>query len=66
MVATSAGLWHTPQGPSLLVAALFFYVSDLSVAINRFVSPRFIHRLWGLPAYYIAQLMFAFLVAHHF
>jgi len=66
MVAMAAGLWNMPYGPHLLAAALFFYGSDLSVAINRFVSPRFVHRLWGLPAYYIAQLSFAYLVAYPF
>lgn len=44
------------------VGATAFYLSDLSVAANRLVSPSFLHRLWGLPLYYAAQLMLAFTV----
>ena len=61
MVALAGGLWDGDNGQHIFMAAFVFYLSDLSVAINRFVSPAFIHRLWGLPAYYIAQLAFAFL-----
>jgi len=61
MVATAGGLWDHQFGHYILLAAFVFYLSDLSVAINRFVSPAFIHRLWGLPLYYGAQLTFAWL-----
>ncbi len=43
----------------LLVAAVAFFISDLAVARNRFVSEGFGNRLWGLPLYYGAQLLFA-------
>jgi uncharacterized membrane protein YhhN len=39
-------------------AALFF-ASDLAVARERFVASSFGNRLWGLPAYYIGQLLLA-------
>lgn len=39
--------------------ALAFYVSDISVARDRFVRPSFSNRLWGLPLYYLAQLLLA-------
>ena len=42
-----------------LLAALLFYVSDVSVACDRFLEAGFMNRLWGLPAYYAAQLIFA-------
>jgi uncharacterized membrane protein YhhN len=45
--------------PRLLAAAAAFFVSDLSVARDRFVAPGFANRLWGLPLYYGAQLVFA-------
>jgi uncharacterized membrane protein YhhN len=47
--------------PSLpiLIGALAFFLSDLSVARNRFVAPGFVNRLWGLPLYYAAQLLLA-------
>lgn len=41
------------------VGALAFYVSDLSVARDRFVREGFVNRLWGLPLYYFAQVLLA-------
>jgi len=71
MVAAAAGASAGP-GPSLLpalslagwratvvVAAAAFYLSDVSVARDRFVAPGFGNRIWGLPLYYAAQLLFA-------
>ena len=43
----------------IAVGAVAFYLSDLAVARNRFVSPGFINRAWGLPLYYSAQLLLA-------
>ena len=40
-------------------AGLLFYVSDLTVARDRFVAGRFASRAWGLPMYYLAQVLFA-------
>ena len=45
--------------PLILVGALLFYVSDLSVARDRFVAPSPWNRRWGLPLYYAAQLILA-------
>jgi uncharacterized membrane protein YhhN len=42
-------------------AAVMFFVSDLSVARDRFVAPGFDNRVWGLPLYYGAQIWFALL-----
>lgn len=49
----------------LPLAAVAFYFSDLSVALNRFVRPALSHRLWGLPLYFGAQLLFAWTVWIH-
>jgi uncharacterized membrane protein YhhN len=46
-------------GPQLLIGAVMFAVSDIFVARDRFVSPSVANRLWGLPLYYSAQLIFA-------
>lgn len=67
MVAASVGTlardgWGAPAWP-WPVAAVMFFVSDLSVARDRFVAPGFDNRLWGLPLYYGAQLWFALLAA---
>jgi len=39
--------------------AVLFALSDLAVAQDRFVTPSFASTLWGLPAYYVAQLLLA-------
>lgn len=46
-------------GPLLLIGAVMFAASDVFVARERFVSPSVANRLWGLPLYYMAQLIFA-------
>ena len=38
------------------MGAIGFYLSDLSVARDRFVVSAFVNRLWGLPLYYAAQV----------
>ncbi len=43
----------------IIVGAVAFAVSDLAVARNRFVAPGFINRLWGLPLYFVSQLLIA-------
>ena len=57
MVATAFGAWGTSGSNVLLAGAITFYLSDLSVARDRFVAPGFVNRLWGLPLYYGAQLL---------
>lgn len=59
MVALAAGLVAATGEPIFLVAAVAFFVSDLSVARERFVASSFGNKLWGLPLYYGAQLLFA-------
>ncbi len=43
----------------LFAGALAFYLSDLAVARQRFVTESVSNRLWGLPAYYGGQLLLA-------
>ena len=45
--------------PLLGIAAILFVVSDVSVARDRFVRHDIVNKAWGLPLYYIAQLLFA-------
>ena len=59
MVAAAAGTVGAAGGAEILLAALAFYVSDLSVALHRFVSPKLSHRIWGVPLYFGAQLLLA-------
>lgn len=48
----------------LLTAAILFFLSDLCVARDRFVSPGIENRWIGLPLYYIAQLLFCVGIAN--
>jgi uncharacterized membrane protein YhhN len=59
MVALGAGTFGARGDARLLVGAVAFYLSDLAVARDRFVSRGFVNRLWGLPVYFGAQLLLA-------
>jgi uncharacterized membrane protein YhhN len=52
-------------GLQLVTGAVMFAVSDIFVARDRFVSPSVANRLWGLPLYYGAQLIFALSTQDH-
>ena len=65
-----AGAWAVFRGGGLnrtgawfiLTGAVLFYVSDIFVAHERFVTEQFYNRLVGLPLYYGAQFLLAFSV----
>ena len=57
MVAAAFAAWRAGAPSTMLAGAIAFYLSDLSVARDRFVSTDFSNRLWGLPMYYVAQLL---------
>jgi len=59
MLALAVATVPAPGGWVRLAGAVTFYVSDLSVARDRFLAPGFVNRLWGLPLYYGAQLLLA-------
>lgn len=63
MVACACGTYGLAGGRLLLLGAMLFLLSDLSVARDRFVAPGFVNRLWGLPLYYGGQLLLAASVA---
>jgi uncharacterized membrane protein YhhN len=46
-------------GYTILLGAICFYLSDLSVALDRFVKPGFQNKIWGTPLYFGAQLLLA-------
>jgi uncharacterized membrane protein YhhN len=54
--ASHAGRWW------VLAGALLFAASDIAVARERFVKPARVNQLWGLPTYFIAQLVLAWSV----
>jgi len=58
IVVAAATVSHRFSVP-LALGAPAFYLSDLSVARDRFVAPGFVNRAWGLPVYYAAQFLLA-------
>jgi uncharacterized membrane protein YhhN len=52
-----------PNQTRLVLGASLFFVSDLSVARDRFVAREFTNKLYGLPAYYAGQLFIAWTLA---
>ena len=63
MLICAAGAAGSSGDGRILIGALMFYVSDVSVARNRFVVARFSNKAWGLPLYFGAQLVLAWTVA---
>jgi uncharacterized membrane protein YhhN len=59
MVVLAAGAAVGSATPTIFAGALLFYVSDLAVARDRFVSHGFANKAWGLPLYYAGQLLLA-------
>ena len=59
MVVLAFGTFFKMGHLFIPLAAVLFFASDLSVALERFVSARFLNKLWGLPLYYAAQQLFA-------
>ena len=45
--------------PLIVVAACMFAVSDISVARDRFIEHSISNKIWGIPQYYLAQVLFA-------
>lgn len=56
-------LLDTTHARLLTAGALFFFASDVSVARDKFVAGGWINRAWGLPAYYVGQLLLAWSAA---
>jgi len=63
MVACAVGTVAARGDGLIALGALAFYLSDLSVARDRFVAPGFDNKLWGWPLYFGAQLLLARTVA---
>ncbi|MBW2274758.1 MAG: lysoplasmalogenase [Deltaproteobacteria bacterium] len=63
MLVLAAGTTAAHGGAMIVGGALLFYLSDLAVARDRFVSSGFGNRAWGLPFYFVGQLLLAASVA---
>jgi uncharacterized membrane protein YhhN len=58
-VVPAIDLAATTRARRLAAGALLFLASDLAVARQRFVRPSFTNKAWGLPTYFLAQLLIA-------
>lgn len=58
-ISVVASLAFATRSPVIALAAIMFAVSDISVARDRFVERSIINRAWGIPLYYLAQVLFA-------
>jgi uncharacterized membrane protein YhhN len=47
------------KSPLIAVAAGMFAISDIAVARDRFVRQSLTNKIWGIPLYYLAQVLFA-------
>ncbi len=59
MVALAFGSHAATPSALLPLGAVLFWLSDISVAVDRFVVQSHWNRLWGLPCYYGAQFVLA-------
>jgi len=50
------------HGGVLAIGASLFFASDLAVARDRFIMRDFSNKLYGLPAYYLGQLLIAYAI----
>ncbi len=57
-VRNTGGL-PAPERDFLAIGAALFFLSDLAVAREKFIARDFKNKLYGLPAYYAAQLLIA-------
>jgi uncharacterized membrane protein YhhN len=63
MVATALGTGAATGHWQIAAGALAFAASDIAVARERFVATSPLNKAWGLPLYYIGQVLLALSVA---
>ena len=59
MVVLAASAWSAVGDVRILAGAVMFFVSDLAVARQRFVTSSVWNARWGLPLYFGGQLVLA-------
>ncbi len=59
MVTLSIGTAAHRASPWIVIGTIAFYLSDLSVARDRFIATTWTNKLWGWPLYFGAQLILA-------
>jgi uncharacterized membrane protein YhhN len=59
LAMSAAGIGLAGHRPLASVGAVAFVASDLAVARERFVHAGFVNSAWGLPLYYLGQVLLA-------
>ena len=59
LAMTAVGIGLVDHRLLASVGAVCFLASDLAVARDRFVQPGFVNSAWGLPLYYLGQILLA-------
>lgn len=59
-ITVMVSLASATMSPLIGVAAGLFAISDISVSRDRFVERSVANKVWGIPLYYLAQVMLAF------
>lgn len=59
MTTLACGVTGAGGSPLVALGAVAFTASDIAVARDRFVQHGFVNRAWGLPLYYLAQVLLA-------
>ncbi len=60
MLSCAIASFYTTTNYLILIGALLFYFSDLSVARDRFCAAGILNLVWGLTFYYTAQVLLIF------
>ena len=63
MTSLAIGVSAAQMPATVAAGAILFTVSDISVARDRFIERSVVNKVWGIPLYYIAQLLLAASVA---
>jgi uncharacterized membrane protein YhhN len=59
MASLAIGVSAASMPITVAIGAIMFAISDVSVAKDRFIESSFVNKVWGLPLYYVAQLLLA-------
>ena len=66
MLATALAVTMSGTTPAIAIGGIFFIASDCLVARDRFILRSFVNVAWGLPLYFIGQLLLAWGVSTNF
>lgn len=65
MTSLAAAVSAAAGSYAALASAIIFTVSDVAVARDRFVRRSIVNKVWGLPLYYTAQIVFAVSILYY-